>query len=593
METRLLPRVLSLGIVLSSALAVLGLGGCEPDLLGRYNQMAFGDTKRVQNEILHSYDQWYSELHYWVQGEAGESDDFPGPLPEDLKPPTGEYLLGPNDLLQVTIQDLFVQGAPYNQQARISENGTITLPYLQTVKAADFTTHGLEQRITDMLKANGLINEPHVSIFVAEYRNRFYSILSGVRTAGMFPLMRTDQDLLEALSVAGGADPLAEKKAYIMRRISQEEFDSLLVRGWGEAGEEEKAKESPFGPKPETPAEKPAAKSPAPAAPAPPVPSTGLTPLEELQRLAEGKPLPVRPAGAGKESVTPSSSESLAPQAPNPPPAPAANETSSAAVVPAMPSAGSEPATAGGWKFEDGRWVQVKPAAVPPAGTTGPATTVAAVKSGEKPRKPGEKPENKLAGLPPALKELVRRYGIVQGGEGLKRVIRVDVPALLAMDPTQDVVMRNGDVVTIPEPPQGEWYIDGEVTRRGPYSLTGRKITLLQAVCAAGGLTQLAVPRRTELTRRIDDRQEEIIYVDLDKIARGLAPDFFLQPDDLIRVGTDQGAIFLAVLRNAFRGTYGFGSVYDTNFADFYPFRGNTKPLFGGPSNNNTNNAIP
>jgi protein involved in polysaccharide export with SLBB domain len=180
------------------------------------------------------------------------------------------------------------------------------------------------------------------------------------------------------------------------------------------------------------------------------------------------------------------------------------------------------------------------------------------------------------------LKELVRRYGIVQGGEGLKRVIRVDVPALLAMDPSQDVVLRNGDVINIPEPPQGEWYIDGEVSRRGPYSLTGRKITLLQAVCAAGGLTQLAVPRRTELVRRIDDRQEEIIYVDLGKIAKGQAPDFFLQPDDLIRVGTDQGAIFLAVLRNAFRATYGFGTVYDTNFSDYYPIRGDTKPLFGG-----------
>ncbi len=580
METRLLSRVLTLGIVLSLALAVLGLGGCQPDLIGRYNQMVFGDTKRVQNEILHSYDQWYSELHYWVQGEPGESEDFPGPLPDDLKPPTGEYLLGPNDLLQIIIQDLFAQGQGYSQQARISENGTITLPYLQTVKAADFTTHGLEQRISDMLKANGLLNEPHVSILVTEYRNRFYSILSGVHQPGMFPLIRTDMNLLEALSVSGGTDPMAEKKAYIMRRISQEEFDGLLVRGWNETGEEGKKEEGkneePGSPKAETPTAKPAA-SPAPAPPAAPVPSTGLTPMEELQRLAEGKPLPAQPAGAGQGTVTPSSSESPTPKAPEPAAKPPVAEPPEAATA------------VGGWKFEDGRWVQVKPAAVEPALA---AVTAAAVKPGEKPTKPGEKSGDKLTDLPPALKELVRRYGIVQGGEGLKRVIRVDVPALLAMDPSQDVVLRNGDVVNIPQPPQGEWYIDGEVNHRGPYSLTGRKITLLQAVCAAGGLTQLAVPRRTELVRRIDDRQEEIIYVDLGRIAKGQAPDFFLQPDDLIRVGTDQGAIFLAVLRNAFRATYGFGTVYDTNFADMYPFHGGVSPLFGGPHSSSTGSGF-
>ena len=119
-----------------------------------------------------------------------------------------------------------------------------------------------------------------------------------------------------------------------------------------------------------------------------------------------------------------------------------------------------------------------------------------------------------------------------------------------------------------------------EVVRRGVYSLTGRQITVLQAVAAAGGLTQLAIPKRGMLTRRVAKDKEEIIYFDLAKIANGEAPDFFLQPNDLIRVGTDQGAIILAVLRNAFRATYGFGMVYDQNFADIYPWKGDIHPLF-------------
>jgi hypothetical protein len=56
--------------------------------------------------------------------------------------------------------------------------------------------------------------------------------------------------------------------------------------------------------------------------------------------------------------------------------------------------------------------------------------------------------------------------------------------------------------------------------------------------------------------------------VDLEKIAKGLQPDFFIKPYDYINVGTHGTSRWLAVLRNAFRATYGFGLIYDRNFAD-------------------------
>jgi len=41
-----------------------------------------------------------------------------------------------------------------------------------------------------------------------------------------------------------------------------------------------------------------------------------------------------------------------------------------------------------------------------------------------------------------------------------------------------------------------------------------------------------------------------------------------VRPNDIVNVGTHPVATFLAVLRNAFRLSYGFGFVYDRNFAD-------------------------
>ena len=48
----------------------------------------------------------------------------------------------------------------------------------------------------------------------------------------------------------------------------------------------------------------------------------------------------------------------------------------------------------------------------------------------------------------------------------------------------------------------------------------------------------------------------------------GLDADFILKDDDVVNVGSNFVAPFLYVARNSFRFTYGFGFVYDRNFAD-------------------------
>jgi hypothetical protein len=64
-----------------------------------------------------------------------------------------------------------------------------------------------------------------------------------------------------------------------------------------------------------------------------------------------------------------------------------------------------------------------------------------------------------------------------------------------------------------------------------------------------------------------------MIQLDLDAIFAGNAPDFYLKPNDIVNVGSHAVAGFLAVLRNAFRLSYGFGFVYDRNFADSDTFQ--------------------
>jgi hypothetical protein len=91
-------------------------------------------------------------------------------------------------------------------------------------------------------------------------------------------------------------------------------------------------------------------------------------------------------------------------------------------------------------------------------------------------------------------------------------------------------------------PPQGnaaDFYMAGEIKRPGVYTMNdppGMIISLSQAVATAGGITEMGDPTRIEITRRVSDKAEDKIVVDLDKIGRKEAPDPVLQNGDLIRV---------------------------------------------------------
>jgi protein involved in polysaccharide export with SLBB domain len=571
--------ILMVSLVAVAALVV----GCAPNHIGKYNELAFRTPKRVTNEIWTSPDQWFADiLRYWIQGDPEEVEEWPGPTAADLRPPAGDYMLGPGDVVRVTIQDLLQDGQPYEVPVRVSEEGNISLPfsYLQDVKAEGYTSRGLERRLAETIKKDGPIKDPKVVAFVMEYRNRTYSILgTGARMPGIYPLQSHDMTLFEAIAQAQGLSPMHEQYMYIARKMTKEEESDLILQAMKDENEAEtrrqeteKASVAPAPgaaeqPSTEATEKKPDEKrpdempvvTPGTAMPVPEAPEKSeppeaakdkpLTDLEELQQVMEGK----------KPEVTAAPVEKPANETPAETPTDEPGKTPAKGPDVAMP----EPPPAGeggdGWKFENGVWVPTKPGVT----SAEPVAT-----------------ETKET-ISPALMARLSRLGVVDSGEGLVRIIRIDVAAFQGGDPSQNIVMRHGDRIAIGEPPAGEWYINGEISRRGVYSLTGRKITILQAIAAAGGLTELGNPERVEVVRRINEGAEEIIYIDLAKIAKGEAPDLYLQPNDYINVGTDQIMIFLAVLRNAFRATYGFGMVYDQNFADIYPWKGGIHPLFG------------
>lgn len=190
----------------------------------------------------------------------------------------------------------------------------------------------------------------------------------------------------------------------------------------------------------------------------------------------------------------------------------------------------AEPGSPGSfWVFLNGKWVQLAtPAPVRPEGG------------------------------PPSSEQLVTQ-----------RVIRIPVKELLAGKQSVNIVVRPGDVIRVPAAPQGYVFVGGQVQRPGTYQLTQPgPLTLLRVLDAAGGLSGIAIPERIDLTRMVGHDRQGTIMLDGRAIARRLQPDLVLKPNDQITVGTNFWALPLAVVRNGFRASYGFGFVMDRNLSN-------------------------
>ncbi len=147
------------------------------------------------------------------------------------------------------------------------------------------------------------------------------------------------------------------------------------------------------------------------------------------------------------------------------------------------------------------------------------------------------------------------------------RTIRVPLAALKNGDLKYNIVIRPHDLIIAPPTPIGEYYMGGHIARPGVYSIPVKKITVKQAVIGAGMLDGLAIPQRVELIRRIGPSREAYVRINLEAIFSGAQPDIFLKSEDQLMIGTNALAPFIQDLRNGFRITYGFGFLYDRNFA--------------------------
>ncbi len=116
------------------------------------------------------------------------------PLPDQSN---AAYDLGPGDEIRViTVGEDQLSG-----DFHVSDAGTIALPMIGTVNAANMTPVALSDEIAQEAKSRQILNDPSVSVEVTNYRPIF--VLGEVNKPGQYPY-QPGMTVLTAVSVAGG-----------------------------------------------------------------------------------------------------------------------------------------------------------------------------------------------------------------------------------------------------------------------------------------------------------------------------------------------------------------------------------------------------
>ncbi len=460
---------------------------------------------------------------YSQASPADESQEMPAgatfPTDDDLKFTARDYVVGPLDIVDVSVLDLYQEGLETVLRRQVTESGKIDLPMLPSpIKAEGLTQEQLRETIIQAYSPDVLKN-PTVSVTVIVQRQNTFSILGAVARPGAYNMVKRDMRLMDAIAAAGGQAQTNIPWIYVFRQGPSQPSEPATQPA-EENGELPPLPEVPGAekPKPRTPGSSPA--------------DHGKSGADDLKNA-----LP-------SATVSPSAGSRLSEMAWTP--------------IPASKPAGQT--DVGNLDtHKSTKWVQSG------GGKSTQVSQTAGVAS-----KPSGEGASRVSpsGLPVAAgKPEEDLFGWKKmGGEG--RIIAIDVSKLNAGDPKMNVIIQDNDVITIPLLEQGEFYVMGNVQRPGVYSLTGRKVTIKMAVAASGNLDPLAMPKNCILVRRLNDQQEQMIPIDIEDIFLGKKPDIYLKANDVIAVGTNAAAPFLAVLRNAFRLTYGFGFIYDRNFGE-------------------------
>lgn len=139
------------------------------------------------------------------------------------EPASSAYILGRDDVVEVGL----LGRTDFGGRARVQADGTIQLPFIGKVQAADKNASELSEVVRKALQTGGFFSDPVVTVEVVGYASRYVTVLGSVGSPGLVPINRPYR-MSDILARVGGVrDGAAD---YLVVRSEKGEERRLLIK---------------------------------------------------------------------------------------------------------------------------------------------------------------------------------------------------------------------------------------------------------------------------------------------------------------------------------------------------------------------------
>jgi polysaccharide export outer membrane protein len=128
-----------------------------------------------------------------------------------------DYVIGNGDLLEVSVFDV----PELSKEVRVSQTGTVNMPLVPVrLHLAGLTETQAEEKIAEVLEANGLVSHAEVAVIVKEHRSQPITVVGAVQHPMVYQADHA-ATLLEILAEAGGISNDAGDTVIVTRRRTE------------------------------------------------------------------------------------------------------------------------------------------------------------------------------------------------------------------------------------------------------------------------------------------------------------------------------------------------------------------------------------
>jgi polysaccharide export outer membrane protein len=147
---------------------------------------------------------------------TGCFDRAVAPYPKSEPPSPKDIAIAAGDVFEVKV----FNEASLSSVYQVTDDGTISFPYLGHIAVAGMTPSQIEHTLEDKLR-DGYIKDPTVSVHVTDLASKKIVVVGQVKSPGTFQFAE-GMSIVEAISRAGGFTTTAKKNSVRVTRVTDD-----------------------------------------------------------------------------------------------------------------------------------------------------------------------------------------------------------------------------------------------------------------------------------------------------------------------------------------------------------------------------------